>query len=559
MRRWHWLWFIICAMVGLVMLVCGLLIPAHLRAVDASVLQRAGRGTPVLVDQGLKLVALNKLGAAQMLSQAASAEKLPGWDKLQYNVNELAKQHPRWQVWGVPEPRFESIFEPDKRLPDSGTEHFTQYIIRQPNRDRILAMLGASDRTAVRELLRSRGLTNTVVFPASSSSSGQAFDAAVSICGLLLDGGYFSPAMNDAIFTVAAEANRSGDSEHLEQILMDLTSLSQRLNWGQLATLVANVQEPETLRLLANLARRSDDQLPILFSAVYLSSNPAGAADYLTALPQTGMKDLAATLKYGGGGLNELFRRKQQLHFSRWDQHLVVDCALQMPWFAVAVKWLLYLAAGFLLAAALHFALPNVSALERPLQVRGFHLAREFLFGLGFLLVILLATEPFLTSETQPHLSFPVIRLPSVGQLLPASTNHVNSPFMNKLTLLTMLLFFVLQGLLYTACLVKLAEIRRQRVIPRIKLRLLENEDHLFDAGLYLGFVGTIISLILVSIGVIKQPSLMAAYSSTSFGIIFVSFFKIVNLRPVRRKLLLEAEASGEPFMPTSSARLAAS
>src|SRR5260370_32406684 len=42
----------------------------------------------------------------------------------------------------------------------------------------------------------------------------------------------------------------------------------------------------------------------------------------------------------------------------------------------------------------------------------------------------------------------------------------------------------------------------------RIKLRLLENEDHLFDAGLYLGFVGTIISLILVSVGVIKQPSL---------------------------------------------------
>ena len=32
---------------------------------------------------------------------------------------------------------------------------------------------------------------------------------------------------------------------------------------------------------------------------------------------------------------------------------------------------------GFFLAAALHFARPAVSALERPLQVRGFHLARE--------------------------------------------------------------------------------------------------------------------------------------------------------------------------------------
>ena len=54
--------------------------------------------------------------------------------------------------------------------------------------------------------------------------------------------------------------------------------------------------------------------------------------------------------------------------------------------------------------------------------------------------------------------------------------------------------------------------------------------------------MGTIISLILVSLGVIK-PSLMAAYSSTSFGIIFVSLFKIVHLRPARRRMLLEADA----------------
>ena len=121
---------------------------------------------------------------------------------------------------------------------------------------------------------------------------------------------------------------------------------------------------------------------------------------------------------------------------------------------------------------------------------------------------------------------------------------------MNNLSLLTLLLFFVLQALIYTACLVKLAEIRRQKMPPRVKLKLLENEDHLFDAGLYLGFAGTIISLILVSLGVIK-PSLMAAYSSTSFGIIFVSVFKICHLRPERRKLLLEAEAqSAESVAP---------
>jgi hypothetical protein len=114
-----------------------------------------------------------------------------------------------------------------------------------------------------------------------------------------------------------------------------------------------------------------------------------------------------------------------------------------------------------------------------------------------------------------------------------------------------MLLFFVIQGLLYIACVVKLAEIRRQRVPTRMKLKLLENEDHLFDAGLYLGFLGTIVSFILYSLIHAQQFSLMVAYSSTSFGIIFVSFFKIFHLRPARRKLLLEAEL--ENSLPTQA------
>jgi hypothetical protein len=131
------------------------------------------------------------------------------------------------------------------------------------------------------------------------------------------------------------------------------------------------------------------------------------------------------------------------------------------------------------------------------------------------------------------------VRPPTLYAIIVAGITDVKAPIMNHLSLLTLLLFFVLQALIYTACLFKLAEIRRLNLAPRVKLRLLENEEHLFDAGLYLGFAGTIISLILVSLGLI-QPSLMAAYSSTSFGIIFVSIFKIFHVRPARRTLLLD-------------------
>ncbi|HWF20340.1 MAG TPA: hypothetical protein VG754_13805, partial [Verrucomicrobiae bacterium] len=206
-----------------------------------------------------------------------------------------------------------------------------------------------------------------------------------------------------------------------------------------------------------------------------------------------------------------------------------------------------FLSSGFFLAAAMHFARPEVSPLEQPLQVRGFHVAREVLFALGFLLVVLLLSEPFLAQESQKA-ELPLrLHLPTVGSIVSAGKTH-NRPFIMNQSILTLLLFFVLQGLLYIGSLVKLAEIRRQNAPTRVKLKLLENEEHLFDAGLYLGFVGTIISFILHSMG-ITELSLLGAYSSTSFGIIFVSVFKIFQLRPARRKLLLEAEAdaaSGE-------------
>ena len=119
----------------------------------------------------------------------------------------------------------------------------------------------------------------------------------------------------------------------------------------------------------------------------------------------------------------------------------------------------------------------------------------------------------------------------------------MNNP---QLSLIPLVIFFVIQALIYAWCLAKLNEIRRQPLAPQMKLKLLENEDHLFDAGLYIGFVGTIIAFILFSLRV-GEFSLMSAYSSTSFGIIFVSVLKIFHIRPLRRKLILESGIETQP------------
>ena len=565
----HAIWFLICAILGVVMLIFGLLVPAHLRAVDASVLRRAGWSTQALIEQEIALVRQNKLGAAQLLLQAAQAEGLPDQQVLGLAITNAAEQHPGWLVWGGGDARLDHLFVSDPHLPKSGSEPFTDFVVREDNRAVVLELLRASPLPVVRELLRCRALTNTVIFFPSQSASGQAIDTAIATCGLLLERGHLSGGLSNAVFTLAVASNLSGEPQQLEQVLLDLMSLGQRFNWGQLVGFVGQIQDAETLRLLASLVRNSDGQLPVLFAAVQLSGKPAQVAAYLMHFSQTGLKDLGASLRFGAGGVKELLRRNQRLHSSGFRQKMArgapfgavvtfaSDLSWRMPRLSLTMKWLLYLGAGYLLAAALHFARPAASALERPLQVRGFHMAREMLFALGFLLVVLLLSEPFLAQESQ-RVELPFrLRLPTVGSVVPAGTTSVNRTIMNQISLLTLLLFFVLQALLYTACLVKLAEIRRQNLPSRIKLRLLENEDHLFDAGLYLGFAGTIVSLILVSLGVI-QPSLMAAYSSSSFGIIFVVVFKIFNLRPVRRKLLLEAEAaSAQPLVSSVSPRLA--
>jgi hypothetical protein len=544
------MWLIVCALLGLVALVCGLLVPAHLRAVDAGVLAQAGRSTPSLVEHGMTLVEHNQLGAADLLFEAAQSQHLPGREKLAGATAQLLLRKPGLPLWGSPAPGLE-------RLARAGAtpEPLTDFVIRLENRERVLEFLRASQCPAVQELLRFRNLTNTVLFFPSSSSSGQALDAALCVGGLLLTEGRLTSSLSNALFAVSATANGGGNTQLLEEALMSFMSLGQRLNWGQLASFVGGAEDIETLRRQATLARR--EQLPVLFAAVEMSHKPKAVANYVMTFSQTGMEDLGASLRYGTGAVEELLRRGQRLHrasspvSAAIEGGPLVQLACQDPELALGVKWFLYLLAGFFLATAMHFAWPLASELERPLRVRGIHIAREVLFALGFLLIVLLVSEPFLAQESQ-KVEFPFrLRLPTMGGAASAGmAASAHSQFMNKVNLLTLLLFFVLQGLLYLACLVKLAEIRRQKVPARMKLKLLENEDHLFDAGLYLGFVGTIISLILVSLNIVTF-SLMAAYSSTSFGIIFVSIFKIFHVRPARRQLLLEAEAAGSEPVAT--------
>jgi hypothetical protein len=551
--RWVLLFFFV--ILGLVMLVCGLLIPVHLRAADENVIEKAGRGTRTMIEEGLALTGEDNFGAAQLVEQVAREQGLPESGRLSQALMAFFRSHPATLAWGCVDSRLDSVFGKQSNQATNAPPPFTEFVAEREHREHALEYLRGSPRPVVQELLKCRALTNTVLFPPSLSAAGQAMDSAIAIAGLLVAGDRLTPALRESIDAFAAQANRGGDSERLEQILMDFLSLGQRLNWGQLVAFVSYVQEPETLRRLTLLARQADAEMPVLFCAVRLSARPASVVRYLMTSGQSGLKDLRGAFRFGAGGLNELLDRHQRLYRPQWRQRIVqyepfrafylfvLDYCLRHPWLALVLKGLCYLADGFCIIAALHFA-KDVPRLEEPFVDHGLRVGRQILFALGFLLVVLLASEPFLSQASQKvDLPFRV-HLPMVGSAVRAGKPIVSPAYMNYANLLIMLLFFLLQGLLYVACVTKLAEVRRQRAEPQIKLKLLENEDHLFDAGLYLGFLGTIVSFILYSLAVVHQFSLMVAYSSTAFGIVFVSFFKICHLRPLRRRLLLEANAT---------------
>src|SRR5205814_3026516 len=163
---------------------------------------------------------------------------------------------------------------------------------------------------------RFREATNTTIFSPSQSASGQALDAALSVCGLLLEGGHLKGGLRESIFSLAWEANHGGNPQRLEQVLLDLMSLGQRFNWGQLVEFVGEVEDAEVLRLLAISIRKADAQVPQLFSGVELSGKPAQVARYLMNYSESGLKDLGSSLRFGAGGVNELLRRNQRLYHS---------------------------------------------------------------------------------------------------------------------------------------------------------------------------------------------------------------------------------------------------
>jgi hypothetical protein len=104
-------------------------------------------------------------------------------------------------------------------------------------------------------------------------------------------------------------------------------------------------------------------------------------------------------------------------------------------------------------------------------------------------------------------------------------------------TLQLTLLFMALQVAVFLFSTLAVNKLKRSEGNAETKMKLLENDDTLFDLGLYIGLAGTVLSFLFILLGSDKQ-GMLAAYTSTLFGIIEVALFKITVLRPYRQQLI---------------------
>src|SRR5262249_20449443 len=104
-------WFIICTVVGLELIALGLLVPAHIGAVDAQVLEVRGAQGTSLTGEALSWLNEEKLGPARLLWTVAEQTEALGRERVAKAIRQYEDVHPKSRVWGGSAPYLEKVFE----------------------------------------------------------------------------------------------------------------------------------------------------------------------------------------------------------------------------------------------------------------------------------------------------------------------------------------------------------------------------------------------------------------------------------------------------------------
>jgi hypothetical protein len=533
---------------GALVAVFAWLLPVSLKSVSKGLLRSAGLGTPSVAAFGRDLVDSEKIGPAVFLLDVSKAVDDPRAPALGQALADLTARQPSLVAWGGWDPSLDPLFNLRQQTEHTQSTPVLTFLIPARAREAVRSYLSNSGSLGVQAVLKTRGVASTGRFVPASRPGGQPLDALILLTGLLYQGEHLSPTLQREVRSLAETAVQRNELGDLEGFYLDLLSLGRRLDWTQLCELLRRTEGVRTVGEYAQLSRVAPDQLPFIYSAAMLSDSADRVASYLIRYGKAGSEDLRLALSDGQGAVNLLLQREVPVNHSPGPaMGAAAALVLEHPRMMLAAKYAGYILGLFLLLRGLDLWI--VSSVGGPSGGPQQH-ARAGVLAVVMSALLVVATEPFLLkaappSEYKVHIVLPM--LANTATEAPPNSSTPKPVTMETSTLVSIAIFAALQVGMYLACLRKIREIEVQDASPLLKLRLMENEENLFDSGLYVGMMGTAAALVLQVVGVI-EPNLLAAYSSNLFGIICVALVKIRHVRGFKRRLILEGiRAQGAP------------
>ncbi len=529
------------AVAGVVLVAAGWLLPVQVQSVTPLLLREAGLGTPTLVDFGGALREADKLGPANLVGAAAVKLHVAGAEAFGRELAGTARLQPELVPWGGIDPYLEQVFAAGAR--EKVSTPVSVPAIREflpaKAREAVRGYLGNSRAGAVKALLATADIDHTKRFVPARRAGGQPLDATILMAALLHQGNWMHESLAREVRNRAESSVARADLEQIEDFYYDLLSLSRRLDWVQLGELLRVCPDVKTVGDFANLARVAPDVMPVLYAAALQTRSADGVTRYALAFGQGGVSGLETALRAGEGAVSALVARQVPVNPDSplaWDYF--ASFSLRYPTLMTIVKYLCFFAGVWFVFRALDRAVvgPVLSAANRTLM----H-AKSGVMALVFSGVLFVLSEPFLMRGAPPADLGMKVSIPALSLVGQVQAGAAAKAAVDVSTIITIVFFAAVQVLVYWICLLKMREIERQGVPSLLKLRLMENEENLFDSGLYVGIGGTATALVLQVLGVI-EPNLLAAYSSNLFGITCVAMVKIRHVRPYKKKLILESQ-----------------
>ncbi|MBL9219571.1 MAG: hypothetical protein JNG82_13855 [Opitutaceae bacterium] len=534
------LWQIWLAL-GVGLLAVAWLLPVNVKSLNPALLREAGRDTPSVSGFGRELLDLDKPGPAELVLATARQVGDPGAAMLGVVFADFARKHREMMPWGGWDIALEPLLGSNTAASSADSQPVLSFMVTQQARENLRRYLGVSRLPGVRTLLKTAELGSTQRFVPANRAGGQPLDAVILLTAYLWQTEHLSAGLQREVRARAEIAVQTGQMGELEDFYLDILTLGRRLNWVQLSELLRTTGSLGTVGQFAHLARVAPEHLPVIYTAALMTKSADRVAHYLIAFGQPGAQHLQLALASGQGAVEQLVQRQAPVTRGTGPEfELGAGFTLRHPEIALVAKYAAFLAGIFLLLRSLDTRLvfSAGSALRGALPRMNSGLIATLLTFIFFVF-----SEPFLLkaatlSDYQIKLTIPVI-----GTLAaPAATPATPPSTMDISTILSITLFAAIQVGMYFICLLKIAEIARQALPAATKLRLMENEENLFDGGLYIGIAGTATALVLQVLGLI-DANLLAAYSSNLFGIVCVALVKIRHVRPYKRQLIIEIQS----------------